>query len=157
MSYNTSLHRWQTRLLSSIVPRVRIPILWLALLVVLVTLTLLLATRWAVQSKAPVPADLFMQSVVKRDGQLGWQQLCPALQVQLPLSTLTRQLEQQRSAESSQGLTLTVDYVGAHARAQGGQIRLYVLTARRADGWVGQRTYIVWTQASGCVEDVNNS
>ena len=109
MSHNTFLHRWQTRLLSRIVPRVRTPILWLALLVVLVTLTLMLATRWAVQSKAPVPADLLMQSVVKRDGQLGWQQLCPALQAQLPRSALTRQLEQQRNAESSQGLTLTVD------------------------------------------------
>lgn len=157
MSHNTFLHRRQTHLLSRIVPPGRPLILWLALLGVLVTLSLLLASRWVVQSKAPVPADLFMQSVVKRDGQLGWRQLCPAMQAQLPLSALTNQLEQQRTAESRQGLRLSVDYVGAHARAQGGQLRLYVLTAHRTDGWVGQRTYIVWTQASGCVEDVNNS
>src|SRR5436853_7718652 len=102
MLHNTSLKRWQTRLLSRSVPLVRAPVLWLAL-AVLVTATLLLATRWAVQGKAPVPADLFMQSVVKRDGQLGWQQLCPALQAQLPLSTLTSQLQQQRNPESRQG------------------------------------------------------
>jgi hypothetical protein len=75
----------------------------------------------------------------------------------VPLSVLTSQLQQQRSAESGQDLTLTVDYVGAHARPEGGQIRLYVVTARRPNGWVEQRSYIVWTQASGCVEDVNNS
>ena len=157
MSHNTSLHWWQTRLPSRIAPLVRAPILWLVLLVLLSTSALLLVTRWTVQGKAPVPADLFMQSVVKRDGQLGWQQLCSPQQAQVPLSVLTSQLQQQRSAESGQGLTLTVDYVGAHARPQGGQIRLYVVTARRPDGWVEQRSYIVWTQASGCVEDVNNS
>src|SRR5438876_4559693 len=98
-----------------------------------------------------------MQSVVKRDDKLGWYQLCPALQAQVPLSTLASQLEQQRSAEAGQGLTLTVDYTGTHSRPEGGQIRLYVVTARRPDGWVGLRTYIISTQASGCVENVNNS
>ena len=156
MSHNTSLKREQTRLLSRIVPLVRAPILGLVLLVVLATASLLLISVGTAQAQAPVPADLFMQSVVKRDGQLGWQQLCAPLQAQLPLSTLTSQLEQQRSAEASQGLRLSVDYVGASARTQGGQIRFYILTAHRSDGWVGQRTYIVYTQASGCVEDVQN-
>jgi len=33
---------------------------------------------------------------------------------------------------------------------------VYVMTAHLPNGWVGQRTYIVYTQASGCVEDVKN-
>jgi hypothetical protein len=33
----------------------------------------------------------------------------------------------------------------------------YVVTARRPGGWIEQRTYIVYTQASGCIEDVKNS
>ncbi len=65
-------------------------------------------------------------------------------------------MTEQRIAESGQDLTLTVDYVGAHARPQGGQIRMYVVTAHRPDGLVGQKTYIVYTQGSGCVEDVKN-
>ena len=156
MLHNTSLKRGQTRLLSRIVRLLHAPILWFALLIVGACPILLLASTGTAQAQAPAPADLFMQSVVKRDGQLGWKQLCAPLQAQVSLSALTSQLQQQRSAEASQGLTLTVDYVGVHARAQGGQIRFYVLTAHRSDGWVGQRAYIVWTQASGCVEDVNN-
>ena len=159
MSYNTS-ERSRNRLPSMILSGLRYPIVWIGLVILLATPSLILGigTRLAaVQANTPAPADLFMQSVVKRDGQLGWQQLCSSQQAQVPLSVLTSQLQQQRSAESGQGLTLTVDYVGAHARPQGGQIRLYVVTARRPDGWVEQRSYIVWTQASGCVEDVNNS
>ena len=132
------------------------PIVWLGLVMAMATPTIILATTWAVQAKTPVSADLFMQSVVKRDGALGWHQLCPALQAQEPLSVLTSQVQQQRNAESRQGLTLTMDYIGAHARPQGGQIRTYVVTARLPDGWVAQRTYIVSTQTSGCVDDVNN-
>jgi hypothetical protein len=157
MSHNTSLERSQSRSQSTLVPALRSPIVWLGLVVVLATPILILATTWALQAQAPVPADLFMQSVVKRDDKLGWHQLCPALQAQVPLSTLASQLEQQRSAEAGQGLTLTVDYIGAHSRPEGGQIRLYIVTARRPDGWVGLRTYIISTQASGCVENVNNS
>ena len=157
MSQSTSLERSQNRWQSMIVHVLRSPIVWLGLLVVLATPPLILGTMWAVQSTTPAPADLFMQSVVKRDGTLGWHQLCPALQAQEPLSVLASQAEEQRIAESRQGLTLTVDYIGAHPRSQGGQIRLYVVTARRPHGWVEQRTYTVYTQASGCVEDVKNS
>ncbi len=158
MSQSTSLERSQKRWRSTNLDVLRYPLVWLGLAVVLATTTLMLGTTWAAQSvNAPVPADLFMQSVVQRDGNLGWHQLCPALQAQEPLSVLASQVQQQRSAESGQGLAFTVDYVGAHARPQGGQIRLYVVTARRPNGWVGQRTYIVYTQASGCVEDVTNS
>src|SRR6266852_8128864 len=157
MSRNTSLEHWQSCWQSTVVHVLRHPIVPLGLVVVLATPPLILGTIWVIQSNAPAPADLFMQSVVKRDGALGWHQLCPALQAQEPLSVLTGQVEEQRIAESGQGLTLTVDYVGANSRLHGGQIRLYVVTARRSHGWAEQRTYIVYTQASGCVEDVKNS
>ena len=134
----------------------RYPIIWLGLTALLATPTLVLATNWAVQSSAAAPADIFMQSVARRDGTLGWHQLCPALQAQEPLPVLVSQVQEQRISESGQGLTLTIDYVGAHSQTQGGQIRLYVVTARRPGGWIEQRTYIVYTQASGCVEDVKN-
>jgi hypothetical protein len=134
----------------------RYPIIWLGLVFVLATPTLVLATNWAVQSSAAAPADIFMQSVAKRDGTLGWHQLCPVLQAQEPLPVLASQVQEQRISESGQGLTLTIDYVGAHSQPQGGQIRLYVVTAHRPGGWVEQRTYIVYTQTSGCVENVKN-
>lgn len=134
----------------------RPPLVWLGLVLVLTTSSLLLAPAWPVQAKGPVPADLFMQSVVERDGNLGWHQLCSTVQARLPLSVLSKQVQELHLAESGQGLTLTVDYLGAHARPQGGEIRVYVVTGRRADGWVGLRTYIIWTQANGCVEDVEN-
>ena len=135
----------------------RSPVILLGVLAVLVVPAYVMGTRWAAQATAPAPADLFMQSVVKRDGNLGWHQLCPALQAQEPLAALTSQVEQQRIAESGEGLTLTVDYIGAYPRPHGGQIRLYVVTAHRPNGWVQQRTYSVYTQASGCVENVTNS
>ena len=156
MSQYTSLERSQNRWQSTIVHILRYPIAWLGLVIVLATPTLILATNWTAQVNTPTPADLFMQSVVKRDGALGWHQLCPSVQAQLPLSVLANQVKQRHIAESRRGLTLTVDYVGTHSRPQGGQIRLYVVTAHRPHGWVEQRTYIVYTQASGCVENVEN-
>ena len=156
MSKSTTLERSQNRWPSTIVQVLRLPIVWLGLVVVLATPTLILGTRWAVQANTPVPADVFMQSVVKRDGGLGWHQLCPALQAEVPLALMTNQAKTQLISESGRGMTLTVDYIGAHSRSQGGQIRFYVVTAHRSGGWVGMRTYIVSTQASGCVEDVQN-
>ena len=135
----------------------RSPVIWLVVLIVLTAAAYIIGTRWVAQATTPAPADLFMQSVVKRDGNLGWHQLCPDLQAQEPLPVLAKQVEQQRIAESGEGLTLTVDYIGADPRPQGGQIRLYVVTAHRPHGWVQQRTYSVYTQASGCVENVTNS
>jgi hypothetical protein len=156
MSQSTSLEHLRNRWRSTILHVLRYPIVWLGLLVVLATPTLIVGITHVLQHTTPAPADLFMQSVVQRDGGLGWHQLCPALQAQVPLAVLASQVQQQRSAEARQGLTLTLDYIGAHAQPQGGQIRLYVVTAHRPSGWVGQRTYIVYTQASGCVQDVKN-
>jgi len=78
----------------------RLPIVWLGLVVVLATPTLVLGTRWAVQANTPVPADVFMQSVIKRDGGLGWHQLCPALQAEVLLARMTNQAKTQLISES---------------------------------------------------------
>src|SRR5947209_3999701 len=69
MLHSTS-ERSQNRLQSTILHVLRYPMMWLALVVLLATLTLILGTRLAVQANTPAPADLFMQSVVKRDGTL---------------------------------------------------------------------------------------
>lgn len=102
------------------------------------------------------PSDLFIQSVVTRDGSLGWRQLCPALQSQVTEREVRQQADAQKAAESGDGLRLTARYLRSEERSQGGQTRYYLLTAHRADGWVGHRTYIVQAGPSGCVEDVQN-
>jgi hypothetical protein len=105
-------------------------------------------------ASTPAPADLFMQSVATEDGALGWQQLCPALQSQLPRDVLEQQTAMQRAASAQQGLTLTVEHLGDRPRPAGGQVRTYLATAKSADGSVGQKTYVVTTESSGCVESV---
>jgi hypothetical protein len=102
----------------------------------------------------PTPADLFMQSVATEDGALGWNQLCPAVQGQLPRDDLEQQTEKLRTSHLQSGVTLTIDHVGDWPRTDGGQIRVYVATARAADGSTGQKTYVLQTQANGCVESV---
>jgi hypothetical protein len=146
----------QKRFQSIIFRIVRSRVVWVVLVVVLALSTLGVVTTRASQVQAHVPADVFMQSVVTRDGNLGWHQLCSGVQSQVPLSALVSTTQQQRQAESREGLRLTLAYIGAQARPKGGQIRMYVMTAGLPNGWVGQRTYIVYTQASGCVEDVKN-
>jgi hypothetical protein len=107
---------------------------------------------WA---ESPAPADLFMQSVATEDGRLGWSQLCPDLQTLLPRDILEQQTEMQRTTQSQMGVTLRIDHVGDRARPTGGEIRFYVANALATDGSTGQKTYVVKTQASGCVESVN--
>jgi hypothetical protein len=106
------------------------------------------------RATAPAPADLFMQSIATEDGDLGWQQLCPALQNQLPRTVLEQQASAQRTFQLQQGVTLSIEHVGDRPRPSGGEIRFYVATAHRADGSTGQKTYVIQTQASGCVESV---
>lgn len=134
----------------------------LVLLTVLIVPALMYAHDALVASKPKqpataartLPADLFIQSVVKDDGALGWRQLCPALQAQLPMSELEQQANAQRQDAAQHGLRLTSTFVGASPRTTGGELRDYVLTAHWSDGTTEQRTYTVLTQASGCVEDV---
>lgn len=108
----------------------------------------------AAQSRSAAPADLFMQSVITRDGALGWRHLCGDAQAQVPLALVRDQAAAQRVAEAGLGLTLTVDRVGVRPRSGGGEVRVYVVTAHRPDGSQLQRTYTLTTQASGCVAQV---
>lgn len=101
-------------------------------------------------------ADRFIQSVVSNDGSLGWHQLCPNVQAQIPLHTLIQQADAQRAAAAQHGLRLTADFVGVRLRPSGGEIHIYVVTAHWSNGTTEQRTYSVLTQKSGCVEDVES-
>ena len=131
----------------------------LLVLNVLLLVGLAVAAAWRytqpLQADPPAPADLFMQSVATEDGGLGWSQLCPDLQTLLPRDALEQQTEMQRTTQSQMGVTLRIDHVGDRARPTGGEIRFYVATAHAMDGSTGQKTYVVKTHASGCVESVN--
>jgi hypothetical protein len=105
-------------------------------------------------ANSPTPADLFMQSVAAEDGNLGWHQLCPALQAELPRDVLEQQTQTLRDSHTQTGVTLTIDHIGDWPRASGGEIRVYVATAHAPGGSTGQKTYVLQTQANGCVESV---
>jgi hypothetical protein len=105
----------------------------------------------------PPPADLFMESVVRRDGSLGWHQLCPGTQRQVSEESVRKVADAQRAAEAGEGLRLKAQPVRSVARPHGGETRYYMVTAQRADGWAGRRLYIVQTGPGGCVEDVENT
>lgn len=111
-------------------------------------------------AEAPVvpiqPADRFMQSIVNDDGALGWHQLCPSLQAQLPMGELVQQANAQRTAAAQQGVWLTLQFVGTRPRQGGGAQRTYLVTAHWPNGLTQTRTFTVLTQSSGCVEDVQN-
>lgn len=116
-----------------------------------------LALAQRAHTTAPTQADLFMQSVLRRDGALGWHQLCPDLQAQIPIDELQRQAAQQKSAEAGQGVTLTLDYLGMHPQTGGhGDLYLYLVTAKNHAGLLAQRIYILTTQSTGCVADVQH-
>jgi hypothetical protein len=133
----------------------RHPIALLGLLIVTVCPVVWLVVAQAqARSSAAVPADLFMQSVASHDVALGWNQLCASVQAQLPLALAVEQTEAQRGADDEQGVTLAIDHLGDRPRPTGGEIRIYLATAHRADGWTGQKMYVVTTRASGCVESV---
>ena len=107
-------------------------------------------------SGAASPADRFMQSIVTGDGALGWHQLCPSIQAQLPLPALEQQANAQHKAMAQQGMWLTSMPVGTHRQQDGGLSHVYVVTAHWRSGVTQQTTFTVSTQRSGCVEDVQN-
>jgi hypothetical protein len=88
------------------------------------------------------------------DGDLGWHQLCPALQQQMPRDTLEQLTATQRTIASDKGIKLAVELVGDRPRPNHGEIRFYVATLHTDDGEIGQKTYVITTQASGCVESI---
>lgn len=105
-------------------------------------------------SIASAPADVFMQAVIRQNGELAWQQLCPALQEKLPAAELANLTNAQRTSHSEQGVQLGVDYVGAHVWAAGGQVRVYVITAHWPSGDDARALYVLRTQASGCIDGI---
>jgi hypothetical protein len=108
-------------------------------------------------SSAPAsPADRFMQSIVTGDGALGWHQLCPSVQAQLPMSVLEQQASAQRRAMQRQGVWLTATPVGTQPQKDGGTSHLYHVTAHWRSGATQSSTFMVSTQPSGCVENVQN-
>ncbi len=109
-----------------------------------------------IPTEAMQPADRFMQSIVTEDGALGWQQLCPDIQAGLPLEVLVQQADAQRAAAKRQGVWLTMEFTGTHPQRGGGDIHVYRVTAHWPNGATQQRTFSVFTQPSGCVEDVQN-
>lgn len=105
---------------------------------------------------SPLPADRFMQSIVSDDGALGWRQLCPSVQRQLPFDTVVKQADAQRMALAQQGVRLTMRFARVYPQRDGGVSREYMVTAHWPGGTTQTRTYIVLTQPGGCVEDVQN-
>lgn len=131
----------------------RHPVVLLGMLVLVTAVPLTGQTRLHSEPSG-APADLFMQSVATLDGDLGWRQLCPAVQAQLPRAVILEQTGAQRLAASERGVSLSIDHVGDRGRPDGGKLHFYVATAHGADGAVSQKTYIVETQPGGCVESV---
>lgn len=102
----------------------------------------------------PPSADVFMHALITQNGQLAWQQLCPALQAKLPASVLANLLNGPGSADGNQGAQLGVDVVGTHAWASGGAIHVYVVTAHWPSGRDVRTLFVLRTQASGCIDGI---
>ena len=101
---------------------------------------------------APAAADVFMQAIITHNGQLAWQQLCPILQQKLSTTDLANLVNVYGGPD--QGMQLSVDFVGAHPWANGGEVRVYVVTARGPPGTDFRSFYALRTQASGCVDGI---
>jgi len=102
------------------------------------------------------PADRFILSIVTQDGALGWHQLCPSIQAQLPLDTLKQQADAESQAMAQHGVWLTAKPMGTRPQADGGVAHLYLVTAHSHNGATQSRKFTVFTQRSGCVEDVSS-
>lgn len=98
------------------------------------------------------PADTFMHSVAIRDGRLGWQQLCPRAQGELPIDMLVRQTDAVRAVDAETGISVRVHFVSADALPEGGERRTYLATAWQLGEPLTQQVFVVRTQANGCVD-----
>ena len=102
------------------------------------------------------PAGRFILSIVTEDGALGWHQLCPSIQAQLPLDVLEQQADAERLDMQQQGMWLTAKAMGTRPQVDGGVAHMYVVTAHSHSGATQSRKFTVFTQRSGCVEDVQS-
>jgi hypothetical protein len=105
-----------------------------------------------VRAAAEPPADTFMHSVASRDGRLGWQQLCAGAQGELPVDVLVQRTDALRVADAAAGISVRISFVGADPRPEGGERRTYLATAWQLGEPLTQKTFVVRTQADGCVE-----
>jgi hypothetical protein len=97
-----------------------------------------------------------MRSVEVRDGALGWRQLCPDLQNQIPETAVKSAANAQKAAEVGRVRSLRSDPVGMRKLRSGDQLRLYLLTADMVGGAQASRLYVLHTRADGCVHDVQS-
>lgn len=100
------------------------------------------------------PADWFIQSIVTGDGALGWHQLCPNIQAQLPEDVLVQQANTMHAAAARQGVWPTIEPMGTRTQSGGGVVHIYRVTAHWPNGATQQQTFSVLTGNSGCVADV---
>lgn len=94
-----------------------------------------------------------MRSVVRRDADLGWQQLCPSTREQLSLAQLREAANATRADEAGR-VRLTSEHLLTDVRPTGAQIHLYRVTAYVLDSRLEQRDLAVITQPTGCVEAI---
>ncbi len=150
--------RTSVRVGRAFVPRSILPFLALTLAgAIVLTAGRLESTAGKPSTIRPVPADLFIQSVVSRDGKLGWHQLCAPVRSQLSSAELTKTAQGQKARDAAAAVTLTWAYIATRPIQQGGALRFYLITAHWPGGATDHRTYTVHTDATGCVEDVQTS
>ena len=95
-----------------------------------------------------------MQSVARRDGRQVWLQLCPDAQRELPVDQLIEETDALRTADSVYDITVSMDFIRTEARPEGGERRTYIASARHSGALLIQKTFVVRTQANGCVEAI---
>jgi hypothetical protein len=101
-----------------------------------------------------VPADVFMQAIISYNGQVAWDQLCPATKKAISPAELATLVDARWPAGAQRPAQVTVDFVGAHAWGGTDQIRIYVVTGHWASGVNADTLFVVRTQADGCVYGV---
>jgi hypothetical protein len=103
-------------------------------------------------SARPSAADTFMHSVARRDGRQVWLQLCPEAQREVPVEALVEETDALRATDGVYDMTVSMDFVRAEPLPEGGERRTYLASAHQSGATVIQKTFVVRTQASGCVQ-----
>src|SRR5262249_23321546 len=118
-----------------------------------VALVAVAATRASAGPAADaIPADEFMAAVAARDGVRGWQQLCPGAQDEMPLAEMVQESEALRAMDSVSGTQIDMRFVRAQPLVEGGERRTYIATAQASGAERIHKTFVVRTEAGGCVE-----
>src|SRR5207237_8760944 len=96
MLHRTALGPLQKRFQPLILHMLRAPIMWVCLVVVLAIPTFILVTNRAVLANTPTPADLFIQSAVKRDAARGGHHLCSSVGAQVAIAAFVSPVGMER-------------------------------------------------------------